>query len=247
MKFKIPASAWTKATEILTGHVMQSVKDHAIGWINSFKDRFMFTMTVKDDSEVYYAFQEWFYHNYNDRFKSVTVYNIAKNADGEKVKNNVLRSYHDTSGYSFDIGYSQNAGSYAICHGGVKIHVTKGVEQGDKTMGEKKIQYYTLVSTDKPGLKALVEQIYEEYNSQHDQIKIFVSDLYGSWNMVKRITGKSLENIVIEKSLHNKLVNDLVDFEGDREWYEKLNIPYKRGYLFEGPPGNGRIIIANNL
>lgn len=246
MKFKLPGAAFNKVVETLTTYAMQSVKEACNSVLTSIKDKLVFTMTIRDDSEVYHAFQDWFYENHNDKFKSVTVYNVAKNSDGQKVKASTLSRYHqpESSGYSFDIGYSQNSGTYTIKHNGTYIQVTKGRIEGDKSMGERQVQYYTLSSVNKAKTKALVEDIYEQYNSQHDQIKIFVSDLYGNWNLVKRITGKTLDNIVINKDLHNTLVTDLVDFEKDQEWYEGLNIPYKRGYLFYGPPGNGKTSLA---
>lgn len=248
MSNKAANTAVAKITENLATQAVQMVKEGINSMIHSIKERFMFTMTIKDDSEVYYAFQDWFYQNYQEKFRSVTVYNVAKNADGVKVKPNSIPTYrNETSGFSFDIGYSQNSGTYVIKYNGATIQVTKGKIDGDKQAGEKNMQYYTLVSTKKEQVKSLIEEVYAKYNVEHDQIKIFVSDLYGEWRLVKRITGKTLDNIIINKDLHNTLVNDLKDFEGDKEWYASLNIPYKRGYLFYGPPGNGRIIIANNL
>lgn len=245
MKINIPALAFNKLAESLATTLGQAIKDIPSNIINSIKDKLMFTITIDDKSEVYYAFQDWFYEHYEHKFKNVKVYNVAKNSDGLKVKNNSgVRGYQDSTNFSFDIGYSQTTGTYVINHEGLRMTVTKGVQEGDKTMGERSVQYYTLSGTNKDGIKALVEKIYEQYNTEHDQIKIFVSNLYGEWNLVKRITGKTLDNIVMDKDLHSTLVNDISEFEQDKEWYGKLNIPYKRGYLFHGPPGNGKTSLS---
>jgi len=240
---KLPQVAFNKLAETLTGHAIQLGKDLGNMIIRSIKNKVMFTMTIKDSSEVYYAFQDWFYENHEDKFQSVTVYNVPKNSDGQKVKNSALNRY-DTSGYSFDIGYSQDISTHMINYEGTFIQVTKNVINGNRQTGEKEVQQYTLVSTSKDKVKKMIEEIYSKYNQDHDQIKIFVSDFFGEWRMAKRLTGKSLDNIIMEDTLHAKLVGDLEEFDTDKEWYEQMNIPYKRGYLLHGPPGNGKTSLS---
>ena len=35
-------------------------------------------------------------------------------------------------------------------------------------------------------------------------------------------------------------MEDMHRFLGDRDWYARRGVPYRRGYMFYGPPGNGK-------
>jgi chaperone BCS1 len=47
-----------------------------------------------------------------------------------------------------------------------------------------------------------------------------------------------MENIFFDAK--TELLTDVHHFIRDREWYKNRGILYKRGYLFHGPPGNGK-------
>lgn len=65
-------------------------------------------------------------------------------------------------------------------------------------------------------------------------------DNYGSWNEYSDRSYRDPDTIILDKGLIESVSKDLEDFLKSREWYEKRGIPYKRGYLFDGPPGNGK-------
>lgn len=65
-------------------------------------------------------------------------------------------------------------------------------------------------------------------------------DNYGSWNEYSDRGYRDPDTIILDKGLMESVSNDLEDFLKSREWYEKRGIPWKRGYLFEGSPGNGK-------
>ena len=54
------------------------------------------------------------------------------------------------------------------------------------------------------------------------------------------IAGASLESLVLPGALKKEIVGDLVAFFEARATYERYGVPWKRGILFLGPPGNGK-------
>lgn len=52
---------------------------------------------------------------------------------------------------------------------------------------------------------------------------------------------RPLSTIVVDEAMKKTLVNDLRDYlhPRTRRWYSNHGIPYRRGYLFYGPPGTG--------
>lgn len=51
---------------------------------------------------------------------------------------------------------------------------------------------------------------------------------------------RPLESVVLEDGLAEEVVADVRDFLGSADWYVQRGIPYRRGYLFHGPPGSGK-------
>jgi AAA+ superfamily predicted ATPase len=54
------------------------------------------------------------------------------------------------------------------------------------------------------------------------------------------IKSATFDNLILRDSLKQEIQNDFVQFFNSREVYEHYGIPWKRGSLFIGPPGNGK-------
>jgi AAA+ superfamily predicted ATPase len=54
------------------------------------------------------------------------------------------------------------------------------------------------------------------------------------------IKTSTFDNLVLRDSLKEEIQNDFTQFFESREIYERYGIPWKRGAIFIGPPGNGK-------
>lgn len=102
--------------------------------------------------------------------------------------------------------------------------------------------------------KVLYEMMDEvvEYNQQFKpniktSIYIEFHDDYGNWGNKKVIVPKTIKQIVLHKDIKNGLIDDIDKFLSLEDWYGERAIPYKRGYLFYGSPGNGKTSLAGAL
>jgi len=57
------------------------------------------------------------------------------------------------------------------------------------------------------------------------------------FNSIKSAT---FDNLVLPASLKQQIQNDFQQFFNSREVYERYKVPWKRGAIFIGPPGNGK-------
>ena len=57
------------------------------------------------------------------------------------------------------------------------------------------------------------------------------------FNSIKSAT---FDNLILPHSLKQQIQNDFQQFFSSREVYERYQIPWKRGAIFIGPPGNGK-------
>jgi chaperone BCS1 len=62
---------------------------------------------------------------------------------------------------------------------------------------------------------------------------------------------RSIETIILQPGQKERILSDLNWFSMAKDWYVERGIPYRRGYLFSGPPGTGKtsavLAIASHL
>lgn len=66
----------------------------------------------------------------------------------------------------------------------------------------------------------------------------------GWWTRIRGRTPRPLDTIVLKEGQMQRILDDLAWFEKARDWYVHRGIPYRRGYLFFGPPGTGKTSIV---
>jgi ATPase family associated with various cellular activities (AAA) len=66
----------------------------------------------------------------------------------------------------------------------------------------------------------------------------------GGWykdeHLFQDIKGATFDNLIMRGSLKQDIYDDLTQFFAARATYEEYGVPWKRGILFVGPPGNGK-------
>jgi AAA+ superfamily predicted ATPase len=92
---------------------------------------------------------------------------------------------------------------------------------------------------------ALCDQFYAEVCEWSAEIRgevLVFQD--GEWiksrELLEAIKGVTFDNLILHGSLKDDIQSDLARFFAARETYERYRVPWKRGVLFTGPPGNGK-------
>jgi len=77
----------------------------------------------------------------------------------------------------------------------------------------------------------------------HKEIWVFDN---GWWakdaSLYESVMKSSWDDVILDRSLKEDLSGTIARFYNSREQYNKLRVPWKRGIIFYGPPGNGKTI-----
>lgn len=88
---------------------------------------------------------------------------------------------------------------------------------------------------------SLIQEAYELcHPNSIDKVTVHRARSYGDWTIATRISRRHLESVILPAGTSEFIVNDIQTFLDTEKWYIERSIPYQRGYLFYGPPGNGK-------
>ncbi|KAM0424190.1 hypothetical protein ACHAPT_010561 [Fusarium lateritium] len=103
------------------------------------------------------------------------------------------------------------------------------------------------LGTDATVLKRLIYNARMEHLQQqrgrtsiYRAIKVYGDDL--AWSKYMSKATRPMSTIALDESIKEGLIKDLQRYLDPRtkHWYATRGIPYRRGYLFSGPPGTGK-------
>jgi len=67
------------------------------------------------------------------------------------------------------------------------------------------------------------------------------------WDLVEGYAPRMLDSVILQPGEKEHLVRDIENFRSSKARYQRLGIPYHRGYLFYGPPGTGKTSLVSAL
>lgn len=102
-------------------------------------------------------------------------------------------------------------------------------------------RHHWIVAEDFQTAEAFLAEVCGWASEVRGEVLVFEN---GEWAKSKElydaIKGANFENLVLRDDLKQEIQDDFAQFLASREVYEHHGIPWKRGVLFIGPPGNGK-------
>jgi transitional endoplasmic reticulum ATPase len=102
---------------------------------------------------------------------------------------------------------------------------------------------FYILSTDKASAQQLILEAGRWSTELHDEVFVFDE---GRWQKSKDLFNSvkkaSWDAVILDPDMKEALIEDHLSFFRSRETYRDLQVPWKRGIIYYGPPGNGKTI-----
>lgn len=117
------------------------------------------------------------------------------------------------------------------------------VDGRDGTSSYPNVHNNYLLTTDVHKANSLVLEAGKWGNELHEEIWVFDN---GGWSknaeLFQSVKKATWDAVILDEKMKKALINDHLSFFNSRPTYTKLKVPWRRGIIYHGPPGNGKTI-----
>ena len=225
----------------LLGAILISIKTAPANLYNYIRRKLVFSAVIYMHESLYTDFETWFYAHYPEKYKNVV-------ATSEERENNNNPEGNQRSKMR-TVFFWQDEGVFHVKVNGKYILIKKGKEKLEKAQDLRSLflnQYHFYSLSGPEPIRQLLENAVRWcYDKQgNNELRIYTNSQFGEWHLSGNIIAKDLKNVIINKLVKAELINDLDKFIASFDVYKQRSIFYKRGFIFTGPPGNGKTSLA---
>ncbi|KAH9906398.1 P-loop containing nucleoside triphosphate hydrolase protein [Xylariomycetidae sp. FL2044] len=112
----------------------------------------------------------------------------------------------------------------------------------DGTSEYSAIPMQYLLTTDRRKTDLLLLEAGKWASELHGEVFVYDQGWQKNADLYRSVMQASWDNVILSEDMKQAIINDHTTFFDSRDTYAKLQVPWKRGLIYHGPPGNGKTI-----
>ncbi|QTD43743.1 AAA family ATPase [Ottowia testudinis] len=221
------------------GYWLKDIPGQLFSW---FKQYVVSTLTVDSRDEFLFGALTEFLdrHPSAQRLNNVKVHSARRGSEFRTLEEE-LRTGHSPLAF-----YSPAEGLHFMRLQGRLLWIQRDMQFAQVVYERIRISCFGRLPT---RLQALMQNAIEQRTAREtDLLSVYIPNPFdgSGWMHARLGTLRPLSSVVLKAGQAEGLLADLQRFISHRGQYEKLGIPWRRGYLLYGPPGTGKtsLVIA---
>lgn len=120
------------------------------------------------------------------------------------------------------------------------LYVVDGLD-GVDVFGHIVCQY--ILSPSVEATNRLLMEAGNWHNQLHREVWVYDNGYWQkSFELYESVQKSNWDDVILDKDMKKSMIEDVETFFDSRDKYERLGVPWKRGVIYYGPPGNGKTI-----
>jgi mitochondrial chaperone BCS1 len=191
-------------------------------------DQTTMMITVKDDDAAFVWVKEWFLEQ--EFLKRIRRVDLDTTLRGERV------------------AMIPAPGLHWFWYAGRPFQVWFTRSEGKRERTERRTESLTFrtLGRHRAFLKSFVDDVVRCHAKRH-RVQSRLYTYNDGWDYLEGYAPRLLDSVVLQPGEKEHMVQDIANFRASKQRYERLGVPYHRGYLLYGPPGTGKTSLVSAL
>lgn len=211
---------------------------------------FAYTVSVSEEDPLYSEVHAWLMSIMpEEKYRSLSVSSAMRSWDDELMAEGDEDRPRPRP--ALTVSFDDNAERKVIVDGN-KITVwlatpdspTGGTGYGAREPKKIKLQAYSY-----EGQQAVIGEL-NRINDRHAKVRkpaLKMVSSWGGWQTRSDLPARTMDSVFLPIDQKDRIIADVQNFLDEEERYNRLSIPWHRGYMFHGPPGTGKSTVVKAL
>jgi mitochondrial chaperone BCS1 len=232
--FQILKSMLTGRNEFASGGLLLMVVGAVSVWLRAVPEEIWhwivsqttMIVTVKDDDAAFIWVKEWFLE--------------------QKFLKRIRRVDLDTTLRNERIAMIPAPGKHWFWFNGRPFEVWFSRADNTRERTGRRVESLTFrtVGRNRASLQHFVDDVVQ-CHIKRQGVQSYLYMYNDGWDYLEGYSPRLLDSVVLEPGEKEYLLQDVAQFRKSKQRYERLGVPYHRGYLLYGPPGTGKTSLVS--
>lgn len=218
----------------LTGGVLFAIRAIPAQVANLVREAFSVTLTIDSDNEAYTHVSVW----------------LARHKAARRARRLMLADAYNYERERWEQEVTLGGGWHLLFIGRAPLLIHRHIQDAEalaQALGQRRRERLTLITFGPAQgvIRSLIETAKTSYFGD-GRIKVFFW-CSGGYELADKRTKRDLSTVFLPATQKARLVGDLERFLASKARYAERGLPWRRGYLLEGPPGTGKTTLIHVL